>query len=64
MLRVQLLGLAAYHGKLSPDLAVCLIQSFTRSTGHNPSYFSTLAALLKTGGWSDLSPLLLEHSRP
>lgn len=38
LLRMQLIGMAAWHGKLTTDIAVQLIYSFTRNFEHNHNF--------------------------
>lgn len=47
ILKLLLLGMAAFHKKLDAQLVIKLIQSFTRVSAHNSSYLTTVISTLE-----------------
>lgn len=50
LLKMHLIGMAAYHKGLSEDLVVRLIYSFARVIEHNPAYLNRIYRLLDESG--------------
>lgn len=58
ILKLLLLGLAAYHNKIDEQLVVKLFQSFTRVSAHNSSYLATVISSLEKRNLGDFRALL------
>jgi lysine-N-methylase len=59
LLRLQLIGMAAYHKGLTADLVIKLIQSFTRNFEHSQNFKKVLHAKCKTDNALTLGHLSL-----
>ncbi len=58
ILKLLILGLAAYHGKMDEALVIKLFQSFTRVSAHNSSYLATVISSLEKRNLGDFRALL------
>ena len=54
LIKMHLIGMAAFHQVLTPDLAVRLIQTFSRTVEHNRTYLNRIEDLLKNNGFATL----------
>ncbi|WP_322785835.1 flagellin lysine-N-methylase [Kyrpidia tusciae] len=54
LIKMHLIGMAAFHQGLTPDLTVRLIQSFSRTVEHNQIYLRRIEGLLKDNGYATL----------
>ena len=59
LLRMQLIGMAAYHGKVTSDMAVQLIYSFARNFEHNENFRKVLLQQCETENAMTLGHLSL-----
>jgi lysine-N-methylase len=55
LIRMHLIGLAAYHRGLTPELAITLIQSFSRTFEHDLKFFTSALRLLRDEGYDSLA---------
>ncbi|RAR42444.1 flagellin lysine-N-methylase [Paenibacillus sp. MDMC362] len=55
MLRIHLVGVSGAYKGLVPEMALKVIQSFTRVVEHNTSYINSITELLETNGLNKLA---------
>ncbi|ATY86018.1 lysine-N-methylase [Kyrpidia spormannii] len=54
LIKMHLIGMAAFHQGLTPDQTIRLIQSFSRTVEHNETYLHRIEGLLKDNGYATL----------
>lgn len=54
LIKLHLIGLAGYHGKLDEDIIVKLIQSFSRTVEHNHAYLTKIHSIMKENGYTTM----------
>lgn len=54
MIKLQLVGVGAFHKGLTPDLAIRVIQAFAKTVEHNSAYLARVIELLSAGGYNTL----------
>lgn len=54
MIKLQLVGVGAFHKGLTPELAVRVIQAFAKTVEHNSAYLARVIELLSAGGYNTL----------
>lgn len=55
VMKMQLVGIAAFHGRLTPDLAVRFIQAFERTMECYPGYLRRMMDMICVNGWDNLA---------
>lgn len=53
-IKLQLVGVGAYHKGLTPELALRVIQAFAKTVEHNSAYLDRVIQLLSAGGYNTL----------
>lgn len=59
LIKLHLIGMAAFHKGLTTDLALKLIQSFARTVEHNQIYLKLIYDELKAGGFTTLPYMVI-----
>lgn len=59
LVMMHLCGIAAHRGGMTPEAAIELIQSMSRSFEHNAAYMRTLLALLRNSGLNSLAHMAI-----
>jgi lysine-N-methylase len=59
LIKLHLIGMAAYHDGLTPDLVVKLIQSFAKTVEHNPHYLKLIVDVLKKSEVTNLAYMVI-----
>jgi len=54
MIKLQLVGVGAFHKGLTPELAIRVIQAFAKTVEHNTAYLTRIIELLNAGGYNTL----------
>lgn len=55
LVKLILIGMSAFHEGLTPDLAVKLIQSFSKTVEHNTAYLNRVLELLHGNGYDTMA---------
>ncbi|HWP95349.1 MAG TPA: flagellin lysine-N-methylase [Syntrophomonadaceae bacterium] len=55
LIKMHLIGMAAFHQGLTDDLAILLIQSFAKTVEHNKQYLQKIFGLLKQNGYTTMA---------
>lgn len=55
LIKMHLIGMAAFHKKLTNELVIKLIQSFEKTVEHNHQYLKGITDILKNSGFSTMA---------
>lgn len=59
IVKTCLLGLAAHHGQMTAEMAICVIQSYCKLSEHNAPYPNRVVSILKNNGYTEFRKIFL-----